>query len=245
MHETNPRLKSRCRQVASGIAICLAALAVVACSYSGGIENPLTRKATWFSYLNGDDIRERCGEAPERFEVRLIYNGNFEEQVRSYEIRGEPGGGARLTARAMPEDAGNLLKFRLRDPLATGRWKTATRTLDAEARDRLTRRLADSGVFARAPSGIDLKSWGSYWVSIACRGGELTFNAWPKGSPRWDRQDLWDVVQPLDATGVPFYPPHPARFEDSPTLTRSGDDRRRAATHFLMTTGDNGLVGLP
>lgn len=245
MHANNPPPTARSRQVLNVLATCLLPLVAVGCSYSGGIENPLTRKATWFSYLNGDDVRERCAQAPERFEVRLIYNGNFKEQVRTYDIRGTADGGARATVRAMPPEAGNLVNFRLRDPLATGRWKTATTTLDAQARARLTRRLADSGVFQRAPSGIDLKSWGSYWVAVACRDGRLTFNAWKKGGERWDRQNLRAAVAPLDATGVPFYAPHPARFEDSPTVARTGEDRRRPATHFLMTTGDNGLVGLP
>lgn len=226
-------------------AICLTALLAAGCSYSGGIENPLTRKATWFSYLNGDDVRNRCAESPNRFEVRLIYNGNFKEQVRTYEIRPDGTGGAFVTARAMPDDAGNLVNFRLSDPLATGRWEKATVTLTSEERTQLVARLADSGVFQRAPSGIDLKSWGSYWVSIACRQGKVFFNAWTAGSARWDRQALWQIVRPLDRTGVPIYQPHPARFEDSPTVQRGRNDRRQAQIHFLMTTGDNGLVGLP
>jgi hypothetical protein len=223
----------------------LTAVIASGCSYSGGVENPLTRKATWYSYLNGDDVRDRCARYPDRLEVRLIYNGNFTEQVRSYEINGDGVGGARVVARAMPEDAGNLLNFRLSDPLATGRWEKATVTLNPDERDELVASLADSGVFQRAPSGIDLKSWGSYWVSIACRDGQVFFNAWKDGSERWDQQQLLQIVQRLDATGVPVYQPHPARFEDSPTATRSRGNRRAPQTHFLMTTGDNGLIGLP
>ena len=233
------------RQVRTAAAICLTALLAAGCAYSGGIENPATRKATWFSYLNGDDVRNRCATDPNRFEVRLIYNGNFKEQVRSYEIGGDGVGGARVTARAMPQDAGNLVNFRLSDPLATGRWEQATVTLDQPEREQLVARLADSGVFQRAPGGLDLKSWGSYWVSIACRQGEVFFNAWTAGSARWDRQELWQIVRPLDNTGVPVYQPHPARFEDSPTVQRGRNDRRQTQIHFLMTTGDNGLVGLP
>ncbi|MBK1667807.1 hypothetical protein CKO28_07135 [Rhodovibrio sodomensis] len=245
MHRTKPPRRHPSRQVAAICAICFTALAAAGCSYSGGIENPLIRKATWFSYLNGDDIRDRCESLPDRFEVRLVYNGKFTEQVRSYEIKSDGAGGARVTARAMPQDAGNLLKFRLSDPLATGRWEQSTVTLSPAEREQLVARLADSGVFRRAPSGIDLKSWGSYWVSIACRDGEVFFNAWKAGSERWDQQQLWQIVRPLDNTGVPFYEPHPARFADSPTITRSSGDRQAADIHFLMTTGDNGLIGLP
>jgi hypothetical protein len=245
MQPTNRARPTRRRPVAASLASGLIALVSVGCGYTGGIEDPITRKATWFSYLNGDDVRARCAEQPGRFEVRLIYNGNFKQQVRSYQIRADGADGAFVTARAMPQDAGNLLNFRLSDPLATGRWDKATVTLGPSERDRLVARLADSGVFQRAPSGIDLKSWGSYWVSIACRDGETFFNAWTKGSPRWDRQNLWEIVKPLDQTGVPYYAPHPARFADSPAIARSGDDRRQAPVHFLMTTGENGLIGLP
>jgi hypothetical protein len=245
MQRTKRAGRDRYRQIAAGLAIWLATLAGAGCSYSGGVENPLIRKATWFSYLNGDDLRDRCARAPDTLEIRLIYNGNFKEQVRSYEIRGERAGGAIVTARAMPQDAGNLANFRLSDPLAPGRWRKSQTTLDAKARAELVARLADSGVFARAPSGIDLKSWGSYWVSIACRDGQVFYNAWRKGGERWERQELLEIVRPLDQTGVPFYQPHPARFVDSPTVQRQGDDRRAARIHFLMTTGDNGLIGLP
>jgi hypothetical protein len=227
------------------VGICVSALVVAGCSYSGGVGNPLTRKATWFSYLNGDDVRDRCANYSDRLEVRLIYNGNFTEQVRSYEINSDGTGGARVTARAMPEDAGNLLNFQVSDPLATGRWAESTVILNPAERGQLVAKLADSGVFQRAPRGLDLKSWGSYWVSIACRDGEVFFNAWTAGRERWDRQQLWQIVRPLDDTGVPVYQPHPARFEDSPTANRSRGNRRAAPTHFRMKTGDNRLVGLP
>lgn len=246
MHRTNRARSARRHQISVTFAICAAALVAAGCSYSGGIENPVTRKASWFSYLNGDDVRARCRNQSDRFEVRLIYNGNFKQQVRSYQINGDGAGGAFVTARAKPPNAGNLATIKLSDPLVSWRWQKATTTLDPDERAGLTRRLADSGVFQRAPSGIDLKSWGSYWVSIACRDGELFFNAWTYGSDRWDGQNLWQVVQPLDATGVAYYEPHPARFEDSPTLARSGGgDRQSAPIHFLMTTGDNRLIGLP
>jgi len=232
-------------QIALFLAIWSLAFAAAGCSYSGGVEQPLTRKATWFSYLNGDDLRDRCAASRDTLEVRLIYNGNFKEQVRTYEIRGDGAGGAILTARAKPQDAGNLANITLSDPLAGWRWRKTATTLGPDARARLISRLADSGVFQRAPSGIDLKSWGSYWVAIACRDGQVSFNAWTKGSARWNRQELWQIVQPFDTTGVAYYRPHPARFEDSPALSRGGEDRRAASVHFLMTTGDNGLTGLP
>ncbi len=49
------------------------------------IDNPAVRKVAWFSYLDGNDIREAARPgAPDRF--RLVYNGQYEKQIRSYEI---------------------------------------------------------------------------------------------------------------------------------------------------------------
>src|SRR5690348_16022930 len=76
------------------------------CAYHGGsvtdIDNPVVQKTAWFSFLDGHDIREACAalgpKAPARY--RLIYNGQYEEQLRVYEIEATPAGGGSLHARA-------------------------------------------------------------------------------------------------------------------------------------------------
>src|SRR5258708_8497990 len=63
----------------------LAGLALAGCSYPGGIDNPLVRKFEWFSYVAGDDIRSKCGPgSPPQY--RLVYNANWDEQVRAYDL---------------------------------------------------------------------------------------------------------------------------------------------------------------
>ncbi len=57
------------------------------CTYHGTQQdNPVQRRFTWYSYLNGDDIREDC-EADARPRYRFVYNGVYVQQVRSYDIR--------------------------------------------------------------------------------------------------------------------------------------------------------------
>lgn len=232
--------RSTCAGALTGLAIGLAVLALGGCAYRGEVDQPYTWKATWFSYVNGDDLRRRCANIDDHWEVRLIYNGHYEEQVRSYHLIADGTGGAEVTARATQPDEGSLTGLSTADLLAPWRWARSQIRLDPAARAQLSARLADSGVFQRAPAGLDLKSWGSYWVSVACRGDRVTFNAWAYPSDRWTAQDLRRIVKPLDATGVPFYGPKAPDFAEAPIHRRPNEGR---GVHFLLSTGSNGLAG--
>ncbi|MFX4447010.1 hypothetical protein ABTA86_19705, partial [Acinetobacter baumannii] len=75
----------------------LAAVGLVACASTGPVDNPIARTLTWFSYLNGDDIRNTC-PAGVRDRYRFVYNGTFNSQVRTYDlVQDTGGGGATLT----------------------------------------------------------------------------------------------------------------------------------------------------
>ena len=55
------------------------------CTYSGGIDNPFSKKFTWFSYINGDDIRKVCASlGADRY--RFVYNGIYQIQTRTYDV---------------------------------------------------------------------------------------------------------------------------------------------------------------
>src|SRR3982750_1992701 len=93
------------RKIAGAVVLSLSApsAAVLAgCAYYGDaatdIDNPAVQKFAWFSFLDGHDIREACAalgpKAPARY--RLIYNGQYEKQLRVYEIDAVPSGGANL-----------------------------------------------------------------------------------------------------------------------------------------------------
>lgn len=215
------------------------AFALAACTYGGQIDRPYTQKATWFSYVNGDDIRTRCANIDDHWEVRLIYNADYERQVRTYDLVPDGSGRADVTARASSPDTGNLLDFELRDPLSPWRWDRSQTRLSPTARARADSALAAAGVYDRAPAGIRLKSWGSYWVSIACRDGRIAFNAWSYPSTRYAGPRLREIVQPLDDTGVAFLGPVPPSFEDQIYRPKSGAGQ----VDFQLETGDNGLAG--
>jgi len=70
------------------------AVGLSGCMYTGGVGEPMARKYSWFSYAAGDDIKAACTpDAPARY--RLVYNANWNEQVRAYDLRRFviPGGG--------------------------------------------------------------------------------------------------------------------------------------------------------
>src|SRR5688572_17659370 len=86
------------------IAVSLSGL-MAGCAYHGDsvsdLDNPAVQKFAWFSFLDGHDIREACAalgpKAPARY--RLVYNGQYEKQLRVYEIEAQPSGGANLRVR--------------------------------------------------------------------------------------------------------------------------------------------------
>src|SRR3546814_378669 len=98
-------LTQAARTLLRAAAVLLPCLLLAACLYRGNIDDPMTIKATWLSYLNGDDMRAACVEgAP--LQYRLIYNADYDEQLRSYEVTGTPGsdgdaGGGRLVVRVL------------------------------------------------------------------------------------------------------------------------------------------------
>src|SRR4051794_15991884 len=82
-----------------------AALFLSGCATSGAIDNTDASKLTWFSYINGEDLRVQCSrEGADRY--RLIYNSKSSGQLRSYEVQGsgngKGGGGAVVEARIIP-----------------------------------------------------------------------------------------------------------------------------------------------
>jgi hypothetical protein len=215
-------------------------LVLGACAYRGDIDQPVTIKATWFSYLNGDDIRAACqGGAPDRF--RLIYNGNYEEQLRSYEVTSLGGGGAGYKARVMDGSGLDLTHFSLSDPQSMARWTTSQARLDPEELAGLDGALAASGAFGASPQGLRLASEQFYWVMSACRGGVFYFNAWLYPSPRFDQLVFADVLLRYDRTGIAL---NPLREVSGAVRFRRNAPGEERSSHFDVQVGDGGLQGM-
>ena len=226
---------------------------VGACAYRGDIDNPATIKATWLSYLNGDDIRASCVEgAP--LQYRLIYNADYDEQLRSYEVTGaaltgeegtgEGAGGARLVSRVLGSSGLVVNEMSFSDPLAFTRWKRSDAPLDASVVARLTAELEASGAFQPAPKGLQLFSKETYWIANLCRDGRFYFNAWRYPSDRFKAISFDSLLFALDETGVPVREPVLVPVGTSAKLNaprrQEGDDTR--GNYFNVKVGENGLT---
>ncbi len=225
----------------AAITLCLGlGLAVLAgCAYRGEIDDPVTIKATWFSYLNGDDIRAACVPGAEPW-YRLVYNGAYDEQLRAYEVAGEGAGGALFTARVMTGRGLNVTNISLADLTAVGGWTKAQDRLSPSELAEFEGRLEDSDAFGPTPAGLRLASEQFYWIASLCRDGRFHFNAWRYRSARYDRLSFPAGLLDHDRTGIAVNPP---REDAGVVLARNKiarDDGRRA---FSLTVAENGLAG--
>ncbi len=218
--------------------LCLLLLA--ACSYRGDIDSPLVRKVSWFSYLDGGDIRETCA-AGAADHYRLVYNGRYDEQLRSYEVTTDGTGGAWLVARAM--DAANLVDLTFDDLLAPWRWRRSEQYLSPAELGEFEARLAASGMFGPPPVGLRLFSGDFYWIGSACRAGVFRFNAWLYPGDRFARIRFADFLFERDATGIPVNPPREILAGER--VGPRGRQKDRTETRFWLQVREDGLGGLP
>lgn len=235
----------RLRRLAGIGGALLSALAFSACAYQGLIDEPVTIKATWYSYLAGDDIRQTC--VPNGLpRYRLVYNGNYEEQLRSYEVVGLDGGGARFVARVLgPMRAAAVI----RDPSdlqAPWRWTRSEALLSPQAFAGFKAVLDRDGLRRRLDGVMDLLSTEFYWIVSGCEKGEFLFNAWRFGTERYASLRFPEVLLGYDETGIELNPPRAVdpldRLQARRPIGRrdSGD----AAHVFRVKVGPDGLVGM-
>lgn len=215
-------------------------LALAGCTAFGPTDNPVARKLTWFSYLNGDDLRVSCGKGgADRY--RMVFNADYNRHVRTYDIVGDPteAGGARIEARVI--EATDLARLTPLDPLSAARGRTATVQLSAGQFAGFIGRLRDSGAFDAPPDGLRLSSNGIYWLINGCRDGQWFFSAHPYPSGRFTDIGFLEPLRELDATGIPL-PVLPAP-EDAPRGLPPAGERAEGGVFFEIQVADGGLVG--
>ncbi len=179
-------------------AVLVAVCAVASCTYRGDdIGDPLNRKAYWFSFVEGEDIRATCSEgSPDRY--RLVYNGIYDEQLRIYELDA-----LRRILIIRVVQQGKAAELTSGDLLAPWRAKEAKVQLDQPTYDRLVASFEQSGMFAAPPVGLELPSRAYWWSAATCKDQSYRLTAWRYPSAAFDKLSFAENLFALDPTGVP------------------------------------------
>lgn len=213
-------------------ASCLVAISLLAgCTYDGGGDNPIVSKFSWFSYLNGDDIRTACpGLGADRY--RFVYNGIYQEQTRTYDVS--------FLSRNMHvkvKGAPNLLTLDTSNLLKPWQGEVRDVALSRDELDQIKKSLHQSGALKGSPSGTRVYSDEFYWTVAACVEGEFHFSLYDWPSDRWESMSFDDVLVGLDQTGVAL---------NMPRRVGPGElwgDKPQNTGRFMIEAGKNGLVG--
>jgi hypothetical protein len=221
------------------------------CAYHGdsasNLDNPAVQKFAWFSFLDGHDIREACAalgpNAPARY--RLVYNGQYEKQLRIYEIQAQPSGGGSLRART--KGGTNLANWWISDTsdlLAPWRWRDSTAALSPQEMAQFHKVLTESGFGMGAPQGLRLPSQDFYWVASGCEAGQFHFYAWRAKKGRLDDAQFQDFLLRHDGTGLAFRKPYVLGIEESSNYRPAGGNGRNPSSNFTVEVSGEGIGGL-
>ncbi|MDY0883740.1 hypothetical protein ACFPL7_15280 [Dongia soli] len=230
--------------------LCLISLLLVGCAYREGqrydVNNPIVRKFSWFSYLDGNDIRESCA-AGSADRIRLVYNGQYDAQLRSYDIFVDKHGGAVMNVRAM-NNTGNLVNWSTNNIFGPWTWTQSQVTLTSAEVAEFRALLRQSGYGGPAPQGLKLHSQDFYWIAAGCEGGVFHYYAWNNRPQSMARQGFagikfQDFLLKRDKTGVTFRPPHVTSPAERASFRRTGGGRAPTGA-FELTVRENGLGGL-
>ncbi|MGC2855460.1 hypothetical protein ACM64Y_08295 [Novispirillum sp. DQ9] len=206
---------------------------------AGGTEvlsDPVGRRLNWFAYLDGADIKRTCRpDGDDR--ARMVLNGRYTDQVRTYDLRDGGGGGTatlethvfsglQVNAGFTPGSLGDVLSGRPQD-LRLGRAET----------DALWAALRASGAFEGAPKGLRLDSEEVYWIAVGCRDGAVFFNAWRHPSPGFDRLTFPEVLKRAERSDVSW-----PRLDEPVDVFRQKDIREGERPHFEVEVATQGIV---
>lgn len=199
------------------------------------LDDPIGRRLNWFAYLDGADIKRACAAGADD-RARMVLNGRYTDQVRTYDLRdGGGGGGAVLDSHVFaplqansgfgPGAIGEVLEGRPQQ-VRLGR---------AEA-DALWQALDASGAYGPAPAGLRLDSEEVYWIVVGCRDGQAFFNAWRSPSDRFDGLTFPVVLKRNERSDVPW-----PRLDEPVDFYKLEDMRRGERPHFEVEVTSQGI----
>ena len=180
-----------------------------ACTFSGS-HHPAIQKFTYFSYLNGDDIRLKCVLGGAEF-LRFVYNGIYTEQVRAYDIFPHSTEVGRFILETRVSNTADLSTFvtDLYHPDLFAPWRPVKSSINLRKEDVEKLKLTVSANdFNKTPGYAgDLSSIKFYWLVNGCIEGRFYLKAfvWPESS--FLEAQFPDLLSSWDFTAIPINPP--------------------------------------
>ncbi len=220
------------------------------CNYSGEVGGPVIRNLTWFSYLNGDDIRSSCSAGtPDRY--RLIYNAQWDKQVRTYELTAIHSSAP--ISGSVPQRTGTVLNIRVYDSTGvinsyvdtvSGRAVGLTTSVALDPAEMMDFRdkLATSGFDLPLQRSVWLRSDQFFWIGMACINGQFRYKVWPM-DPAAPANDLASLTFPafLMARDT-LNPPFPlVQHLSLPPFDSARAQKEHNSTQFRLEADANGI----
>ncbi|MDH5772698.1 MAG: hypothetical protein OEY84_06140 [Rhodospirillaceae bacterium] len=213
-------------------------MAVSSCAAVPGVGNdPIMRKLSWFSYINGDDMRPNCTTgAGENY--RLVYNGIYTEQIRIYQVGGsENNFSVRVINAPDLSDISVSSGVDLLNP-----WRGLKKEKDISSEDmmQLTEAMENDGVFGPPAVGLRVSSKGFFWTVAACHEGNFYFTAlrWPGN--KFENAAFPTKLLELDESNIKVNQPRTVRASNVVNQSQT----RKKVEGFTLEVGEDGLVGI-
>ena len=211
------------------------------CEYAGPAGDPVSRNVGWFDYVGGEGLKAACGPGAAT-RLRFVYNGIYDQQIRSYDVR-ELRDGRNAALSAWARGDGDLTKGIVFPNLLSPWQGTRVESVrTAQAMSDLRAALAKDRFTSFKPVGLRLPSNEFYWVAVGCIDGRFHANAWMYPSDRFKTLTFPAILLANDRTGIEFRKSRPVnQREDDPT--RHEGNRNPTDDTFQIQLGSDGFVG--
>ena len=212
---------------------------ITSCSYYGGHEQPAIRKFTWFSYIAGEDIKNKCISGS-KTKYRFVYNGIYNEQVRTYDINQISPDRYNIKISVTEEADISSFSLDLQNPDLFKPWKPKFSVTNVSAQDIgiLKQTLKDIGFFDSLPPKEKLSSINFYWIISTCIDGSFNQNAYYWPDKKFKKAEFPGLLSAWDFTGIPVNPP---RVTSNLSIYGTTDEKSHR-NHFNIEFGSNGLL---
>lgn len=209
------------------------------CSYQREIEHPVMRKFTWFSYIAATDIQKRCDRSS-GLEYRFVYNGVYDEQVRTYDISHVGADRYEIKTNVSDEVDISSISLDLRRPDLFKPWRTKSSVTNVSINDieMLTKTLKNIGFFNSSPPLRSFSSIEFYWIVSTCINGRFNQNGYFWPDEKFKTAQFPKLLHLWDFTDVPFNQPRQTSSLSALRLTGANDIRN----YFNLNFNSNGLL---